>query len=116
MTITIANLIAEAHHIAVEHGWWSKPRTFGDFLALAHSELSEGLEEYRDGHALTEVYYPATGEKDVGKPEGIPIEFADVIIRIADFCGQHDIDLENALEAKLAYNRGRPMRHGGKHL
>jgi len=114
MTITIANLIAEAHHTAVEHGWWTEPRTVGDCLALMHSELSEALEEYRKGGKPTEMWFAhtTTGEK----PEGVPAELADVIIRIADFCGRYGVDLEAALEAKLAYNRGREHRHGGKRL
>lgn len=29
-----------------------------------------------------------------GKPEGIPIELADVIIRILDYCGYAGIDIE----------------------
>ena len=37
----------EAHAIAREKGWWDEPRTFGDLIALVHSELSEALEVYR---------------------------------------------------------------------
>ena len=33
----------EAHAIAKDHGWWDEERTFGDLIALVHSELSEAL-------------------------------------------------------------------------
>ena len=39
----------EIHQNAVEHGWWDEPRTFGEIVALCHSELSEALEELRVG-------------------------------------------------------------------
>ncbi len=75
-------------------------------LALMHSEISEALEEIRAGHPVAEVRF------ENGKPEGVPVELADVVIRIADFCGLHGIDLETAIALKHSYNRSRPMRHG----
>jgi NTP pyrophosphatase (non-canonical NTP hydrolase) len=83
-------------------------RTVGEDIALMHSELSEALEEHRSGHPNAEVYFHER------KPEGIPIELADVVIRIAAFCGQYNIDLANAIETKIAYNLTRPYKHGGK--
>ena len=80
-----------------------------EIVALIHSEVSEALEEYRNGRAQTEVYY---GEN--GKPEGIPIELADVIIRIFDFCGYAGINIDAAITQKHEYNKSRPYRHGGK--
>jgi len=41
-------------------------------------------------------------------------ELADVVIRIADFCGSMGIDLEKQVVAKMAYNETRSYRHGGK--
>lgn len=31
------------------------------------------------------------------KPEGVPVELADAVIRIADLCGHLEIDLEEVI-------------------
>lgn len=112
--MTIAGLMFDAHETAVEHGWYGPEgrdeRNFGEVVSLFHSELSEALEEWRNGHAFEEIYYR---ESD-GKPEGIAVELADVFIRIAESCEHRGIPLERALQEKLAFNRTRPYRHGGK--
>ncbi|HEX5437177.1 MAG TPA: hypothetical protein VFW98_08455 [Gemmatimonadaceae bacterium] len=105
---TLANLGESAYSIARDHGWYITPPDTPTRIALMHSELSEALEEYRAGHALTEVY-----ERD-GKPEGYPIELADVIIRILDHCTAEGIDIQGAVLRKMEYNATRPHRHGGK--
>ena len=97
------------HENAVLHGWWEEKRGFPEICALIHSEVSEALEEYRNGRDLTEVY---TGNS--GKPEGIPIELADAIIRVLDYCGYAGIDIDAAITQKHEYNKCRPYRHGGK--
>lgn len=48
------------------------------------------------------------------KPEGIPTELADIIIRVLDICGANNIDIQGALDEKMEYNMTRPYRHGGK--
>lgn len=101
------------HKWALGKGWWpeGKERNFGELCALFHSEISEAFEEYRNHKGLTEVY---ENPNKPGKLEGIPVELADAVIRILDFCGHEGINLQDILEKKHAYNHTRPYRHGGK--
>ena len=106
---SIQSLVEECHNIALQKDWWAgEERNFGELLCLIHAEISETLEEYRNHKGFDEIYF--NGEK----PEGIPIELADVLIRIFDLCGKYDIPLEKAIDMKIEYNKTRPSRHGGK--
>lgn len=120
----INELVKQAHQNAVEKGWHDSDRSFGEEIALVHSELSEALEDYRAGKRPNEVWYEKNGEvsqenvvaqpRPDWKPCGIPSELADVCIRIFDMCGRYGIDLEKAIKEKMAYNATRSVRHGGK--
>ena len=130
-TRLLNELAKAAHENAVEKGWWKKDQPFPEILALIHSEVSEALEEYRDGHKPNEIYYrhfglhstsqyPMTGylaeneERQPYKPEGVPIELADIIIRILSYAGYKNIDIAAAVHVKMEYNKTRPHMHGGK--
>lgn len=105
----ISELVEKAYQNSKNHGFWEEEKNFGEVIALMHTELSEAFEEYREGKNINETYY----EED-GKPCGIPSELADVVIRIFDFCGGVDIDLEKIILEKMKYNESRPQKHQKK--
>lgn len=107
--MTLEKLMKESNETAKKKGWWDEERNFCEIIALCHSELSEILEDYRDGKSFTEIFYTSEG-----KPCGIPTEVADLLIRVADMCEAYKIPIEEALKIKMAYNKGRPYRHGNK--
>ena len=113
--MNINELVAVSYQQAKDKGFHDHDDkvTFGDRIALIHTEVSEALEAYRESGDPS-CNYPRT--EQAGKPEGVPSELADVVIRVADLCGTYGIDLQAAIEEKLAYNKTRPYRHGGKKL
>jgi hypothetical protein len=108
--MNINEIIKEAHENAVAHGFWEEDRPFAEQIALMHSELSEALEEYRDGRRLDEMYYSCQNPPDQclnclrcqecehGKPEGIPIELADTVIWIGAYLGHEKVDAERTVD------------------
>ena len=91
------------HRWSVGKGFWPLDRrNFGEQIALIHSELSEALEGHRtiamDEHL---VIYPSPA-----------VELADTIIRILDTCAAYGWPIGEIIMAKMAFNCGRPHKHG----
>lgn len=79
----------------------------GNKLMLIVSEAAEAQEELRSGYRADKTYYTAGG-----KPEGVPSELADIVIRTLDLAGTEGIDLQTIIEEKLRYNATRARLHG----
>lgn len=102
----LAELAREVLEINRANGWqplepdeWAQRYKVPAILALIHSEVSEALEAFRKQDR-----------------ENFAEELADVVIRVLDCAGGLGIDLDAAVLEKLAKNRTRGHRHGGKHV
>jgi NTP pyrophosphatase (non-canonical NTP hydrolase) len=100
-----------AHALMIEKGWYDPPKTFTESVAMVHSEASESLDEFRNGNLDRGIYY---GED--GKPEGVGIELADIVLRVMDLAEDNNIDLVECILIKHAFNMTRSHRHGGKKI
>ena len=120
--MTITELIKESHGTAVEKGFWTdqiyeigkpnivvaeqlKERNDSELLMLMVTELGETCEALRHGNPQSEHIPEFTSVEE---------ELADCCIRIFDMCGARGYRLEEALEAKLKFNKGRAYKHGKK--
>lgn len=74
---TLAELAELVHDMAKEKGWWDAPREWSEIACLIHSEISEAVECYRNGNMAMHLVD--------GKPEGLVVELADVLIRCLDY-------------------------------
>ncbi len=122
--LTLGAALEWVHSWAKTKGWLDDGRTFGDEIAVIHSEASEALEAYRD-HGFAR--WGTTGEGTVvmlddeadywpDKPHGVPSELVDIIVRVLDSCARHGIDISREFYEKMKYNETRGHRHGGKKL
>lgn len=126
---TVARLVP-----SIERSYWTAR------LSLLTTEVAEGIEELRKGRRVNETYYVSgnveyerTGNGEYissnrvfndqvaydfdgkpPKPEGVPSEVADVVIRALDYADEAKFDLAEIIDIKLAYNATRAHMHGKK--
>ena len=93
----INEMVKLCHDTAKEKGFWDDNRETGTILMLIVSELAEALEAAR-----------------MGDTENFNEELADTVIRIFDYCGYLNIDLESEIMKKYSKNQLRSYKHGKK--
>jgi NTP pyrophosphatase (non-canonical NTP hydrolase) len=117
------------HQTSREKGWYDKPEWVQEALALPDlpDHIKKGIQSATDRNpsemlmlVVTEIAEGVEGLRkdlmDDHLPERpmIECELADMVIRAMDFAEHFGYDLAGAIIAKAQYNKGRPVRHGGK--
>jgi NTP pyrophosphatase (non-canonical NTP hydrolase) len=99
-----ASIVALSTETSERSGWWYEAdgitpsaRNFGEIIALMHSELSEALEAHRR----------KLMDDKLTHRRGIEVEFADLILRVADTAGKLGLDVAGALIEKNRFNQVR---------
>jgi len=131
--VNINELAKEVHANAVTLGDWRTPPTLPEALCSIHAELSEALQEYREGKPLVYGTCVLAAEDcecsgfcnkigcptdaDTGgpcKPEGIAVELADVILRTLDLMAALGVDVDAVVMAKHKYNLAAQTAENGR--
>jgi len=104
--MNLNELTREIVSVNVSNGWtlyngapWGDRMAIASALALIHSEVSEALEAVRKNDR-----------------DNFLEELADTLIRVLDLAASQTEDFEKVVADKLAVNRTRGYRHGGKKL
>ncbi len=87
-----------------------KRNTFGEECAHLHEEITEAFKEWRVRKDAAIWYEPD------GKPRGVPIELADVLIGLFYNAELHGFDLMEAVEIKHRWNLRRDYQDEGRTL
>lgn len=88
---------------------WPRPHTIETGLDGRHYLVDE-VAGHRRWTAMTDKIWLELGYRP--KPEGVPVELADAIVRILDMCAAWGIDIDEVVAHKMAYNERRPYKHG----
>lgn len=101
MYTAVSGLTTIIHTWARERGWWTdldnmqpKDRNVGELMMLMVTELGEGFEGYRQNKP----------DNHLPQFSSLEVELADTIIRILDFAGGKNLNVADALVAKMIYN------------
>jgi len=116
LTDALNDLSTECHRANIT--WWEDPstgkaieRNHGEIFMLMVSEIAEAMEGSRKD--LVDAHIPHR--------HSVEVELADLLIRVFDYAGAHNLDLSGAFRDKMAYNARRPdhkpenrLKPGGK--
>ena len=110
--LDISGLIKRAHANAESKGWHVDYKHILRELKDSPNSTWIWSDYYRTAKIALIMSEGAEAIEAIRKGESEAEELADIVIRIADYCGEFGIDLEEAIQAKMMINETRPYKHG----
>lgn len=86
-------------------GFWQKDGGICEDIALAHAELSEALQNEREGRIP---------DKHLPQYSGIEVELADLVIYVMVMAKRRGLRIPEAIVDKMRFNTTREFMHGRK--
>lgn len=119
MSKSLNQLANEIHALAKEKGWHKEGETEDAFIERCCNNLHDEVSELHEAWRNNRLREPCDKAIDMKVHLIYPLtcleeELADIIIRALDDSQRLGIDIEMAVESKHAFNKTRPIRHGGK--
>ncbi len=105
----IPGIMAEGLQTIKDKGLFVDEEDFLRALMMVCEELGEACADYRRNKPLDGIAYGSDG-----KPEGVPVEIGDAIVRLCAIAAKYDMPLPRAIQEKMAFNKLRGHRFGGK--
>jgi len=120
--VTIKELCKKAHSMAKKKGFWDIETEIDNELKTSIYLSEEEIVKYRKNInqafitqklmlIVSELGEAVEALRNCNK-ENFEEEIADVFIRLGDFCGGYNIDIEKAIKKKMTVNEKRPYKHG----
>lgn len=122
------DMARRAHDVAVSKGWWESDNDslFPEKCMMVVAEIAKALDEYRNMRA---AFYFTPSSAPTGqaartcfnraewhgeKISGVHVELVDALIRLLDLMSALNVDIDEVVSMKMAYNTQWEYRHGNK--
>ena len=100
-----------------EKGFYVSKQNVAQSMMLVVCEIAEAVEADRKGDFADLDAFEADPERifEVHIKDTFQDEIADAIIRLLDYCGATNLDIEKHIEYKLEFNKTRAYKHGKRY-
>lgn len=107
----INKIAEEIFQTAKSKGWHLEGEDIDFYIAKTSANIHGEISEFWEAHRKDELFKQCDKDCELTCGEE---ELADIVIRVLDTARKLNIDIGRAIVTKMAFNKTRTHRHGGK--